>query len=57
MEWGGRSLFFLAGALLFIPAGLAPWAAWTDLAGLILGAMIVFWDIEAAKRLKSSAPA
>ena len=54
MEWWTRFLFFLAGALLFIPAGMAPWAAWTDWIGGVLGVAMVFWDITAARRLRSA---
>jgi TRAP transporter 4TM/12TM fusion protein len=52
MEWRGRFLFFLAGALLFIPAGMASWAFWTDWFGAGLGIVLVFWDVKAARRLK-----
>ena len=52
MEWWGRLLFFLAGGLLFIPANLAPWAAWTDLIGAGAGAALVIWDFAATRALK-----
>ena len=52
MEWWGRLLFFLAGGLLFVPANLAPWAAWTDLIGAGAGAVLIFWDIAATRALK-----
>jgi len=50
MAIGGRSLLMLAGALLLIPSEVAPWAVWTDWAGLTLGIAIVIWEFGIVRR-------
>ena len=45
-----RAAFIAADALLLAPAGIDPAIAWANLAGLILGAAAVTFDVTAARR-------
>lgn len=51
----GRALFFVPGALLMIPQEIATWAGWTDVAGLVLGVIVVYLEYTATRRLKTRA--
>jgi TRAP-type uncharacterized transport system fused permease subunit len=50
----GRILFAAAGVALMIPANVAPWGLWTDLAGGALAVVLVAWEGLAARRLSGN---
>ena len=52
-----RILFVAAGLGLMLPASVAPWAPWTDFAGLVLGGALVAREILAGRRAASPAAA
>jgi TRAP transporter 4TM/12TM fusion protein len=47
---GTRCLFILAGLLTLIPADMFPGAIWTDLAGLVLGGVLLAREIAFGRR-------
>ena len=55
MDLLGRAAFLTAGVLLLIPSELGYWAAWTDWIGWIMGALVVLWDISAARKQRAAA--
>jgi len=50
-----RAAFTLAGALLLFPSGAADWGFWTDVAGVIIGGMIVSREFMIPKQQTSPA--
>ena len=52
--WVLRCAFALAGFLLMIPAGVAWWGVWTDVAGLVLGLALIFGEIGFMRRMRSA---
>ena len=46
----GRTAFVVAGALLLVPRGIGEWVTWLNLAGLALGAALVYREVLAARR-------
>ncbi|MBT3915826.1 MAG: TRAP transporter fused permease subunit [Rhodospirillaceae bacterium] len=55
MDLLGRAAFLTAGVLLLIPSELGYWVAWTDWIGWIMGALVVLWDISAARKQRAAA--
>jgi TRAP-type uncharacterized transport system fused permease subunit len=45
-----RAGFLFAGVLLTIPSEAAAWAVWTDVAGAVLGSLVVSLEIVARRR-------
>ncbi len=50
-----RTVFTLAGGLLLFPSGAADWGFWTDVAGVIIGGMIVSREFMVPKQQTSPA--
>ncbi len=50
-----RAAFTLAGALLLFPSGAADWGYWTDVAGVIIGGMIVSREFMVPRQQTSPA--
>ena len=50
-----RAAFTLAGALLLFPSGAADWGFWTDVAGVIIGGIIVSREFMVPKQQTSLA--
>ncbi len=55
MDLLGRAAFLSAGVLLLIPSELGYWAAWTDWIGWAMGALVVLWDVSAARKQRALA--
>lgn len=48
----GRLAFALAGAMLLVPRGVGAWVIWLNLAGLVLGAALVYREYAEARRVR-----
>jgi len=51
--WPMRFAFAVAGILLMVPRDVAPWALWSDLAGLVLGVGLVGWEWTQSRRARA----
>ncbi|HEX9836994.1 MAG TPA: TRAP transporter large permease subunit, partial [Alphaproteobacteria bacterium] len=52
--WVLRCAFALSGFLLMIPAGIAWWGIWTDIAGLVLGLALLGGEFGIVRRMRSA---
>jgi TRAP transporter 4TM/12TM fusion protein len=52
--WALRGAFALSGFLLMIPAGIAWWGIWTDIAGLVLGLALLGGEFGIVRRMRSA---
>jgi TRAP-type uncharacterized transport system fused permease subunit len=54
MNVATRAAFIIAGGCLMLPDSIAPWAAWTDVAGLVAGVALVTFEITVVRRQRAA---